>query len=114
MFQDINTFFKILWIPLNEDTCIISKGFRAGFFLGISDSPNVLGKVDFNPKYLDSQNKNIGRNDIPLGTPCSRRIFLVSSQENICFSISKEETYPPSNRFLKVKHLQTIVNVAMG
>ena len=48
MFQDFNTFSKILRIPLNEDTCIISKGFRAGFFLGISDSPNVLGVIDFN------------------------------------------------------------------
>ena len=48
LFQDINTLSKILRIPLNEDTCIISKGFRAGFFLGISDSPNVLGMVNFN------------------------------------------------------------------
>ena len=48
MFQDINTFSKILRIPFNKDTGIISKGFRAGFFLGISDSLNVLGVIDFN------------------------------------------------------------------
>ena len=48
MFQDINILSKILSIPLDEDTGIISKGFIAGFFLGISDSPNVLGVVDFN------------------------------------------------------------------
>ena len=48
MFQDFNTFSKILRIPLNEDTGIISKGLRAGFFLGISDSPYIPSMVNFN------------------------------------------------------------------
>ena len=76
MFQYINTLSKILWIPLNEDTGIISKGLRAGFFLGISDSPNVLGKVNFDWKNFNSQNKNVGRNDIPLGNSLFKKYFL--------------------------------------
>ena len=48
----------------------------------------------------------------PWGTPCSRRIFLVSSPPRRMYA--KEETYPPSNRLAKVKHFQAIVNVFMG
>ena len=42
------THSQILRIPLDEDTGIISKGFRPGFFLGISNSHFVLEVIDFN------------------------------------------------------------------
>ena len=40
--------------------------------------------------------------------------WLVRPQEDVSFSVAEEETYPPSNRLTKIKHLQTVVNVLVG
>ena len=60
--------------------------------------------------------KMYGETKSPWGTPCRRRIFLVSSppQEDVCLSVAEEEADSPSDKLTNVEHFQAVVNVLVG